>query len=95
MLPTERYKDMITANQAVAIAAVRSRPQVIAAYPISPQTEIVEYLADYITHGDLKAEYVNVEIGIELFISPFSMSITCFSLLHVIVLFLITLHRPK
>jgi len=61
MLPKEKYKDMITANQAVAIAAVRSRPQVIAAYPISPQTEIVEYLANYISHGDLDAEYVNVE----------------------------------
>ncbi len=61
MLPNETYKDMITANQAVAIAAVRARPKVIAAYPISPQTHIVEYLAEYCASGDLDAEYVRVE----------------------------------
>ncbi len=61
MIPKERYKDMMTANRAVAIAAVRSKPEVVAAYPIAPQTEIVEYLADYISHGDFLAEYVNVE----------------------------------
>ena len=43
MLKKETYKDMITANQAVALAAVRAKPKVIAAYPISPQTTIVEY----------------------------------------------------
>lgn len=52
---------MITANQAVALAAVRAKPKVIAAYPISPQTTIVEYLADYCASGDLDAEYVRVE----------------------------------
>jgi len=52
---------MITANQAVALAAVRAKPKVIAAYPISPQTHIVEYLAEYCASGDLDAEYVRVE----------------------------------
>ena len=52
---------MITANQAVALAAVRAKPKVIAAYPISPQTHIVEYLAEYCASGDLEAEYVRVE----------------------------------
>ncbi len=61
MLPQETYKDMITANQAVAIATVRCKPKVVAIYPISPQTHIVEYLADYCASGDLQAEYVRVE----------------------------------
>ena len=30
MLPKESYDDLITANQAVAIAAVRAKPKVIA-----------------------------------------------------------------
>jgi pyruvate ferredoxin oxidoreductase alpha subunit len=61
MIPATNFTDMITANKAVAIAVVRAKPQVIAAYPICPQTEIVEYVADFVTEGDLKAEYVRVE----------------------------------
>jgi pyruvate ferredoxin oxidoreductase alpha subunit len=61
MIPESSFTDMITANRAVAIAVVRAKPSVIAAYPICPQTEIVEYIADYVSQGDLKAEYVRVE----------------------------------
>lgn len=61
MLPKESYEDLITANQAVAIAAVRAKPKVIAVYPISPQTPIVGFLAHYCASGDLDAEYVRVE----------------------------------
>ncbi|MHA1305006.1 MAG: transketolase C-terminal domain-containing protein [Candidatus Heimdallarchaeaceae archaeon] len=61
MLEKKTYKDMMTANQAVSIAAVRAKPKVVAAYPISPQTTIVEYLAEYCASGDLDAEYVRVE----------------------------------
>ena len=61
MLKAEKYYDMITANQAVAIAVVRAKPKVISAYPICPQTEIVEDLSSYIAKGELKAEFVRVE----------------------------------
>ncbi|MBY9001476.1 MAG: pyruvate ferredoxin oxidoreductase [Candidatus Heimdallarchaeota archaeon] len=61
MIPKERYQDMMTANKAVAIAVTRARPKVVAAYPISPQTDIVEYLADYVANGNLDAEYVRAE----------------------------------
>ena len=61
MIPETSFSDMITANQAVAIGVVRAKPQVIAAYPICPQTEIVEYIAEYVSQGDLDAEYVRVE----------------------------------
>lgn len=52
---------LITGSEAVATAAKLSRPQVIAAYPITPQTEIVETLSGMVTRGELDCEYVNVE----------------------------------
>ncbi|MCK4897096.1 MAG: hypothetical protein KAS47_09810 [Candidatus Heimdallarchaeota archaeon] len=61
MIPREKYTDMMTANKAVAIAVTRARPKVVAAYPISPQTDIVEHLADYVAQGNLEAEYVRAE----------------------------------
>jgi pyruvate ferredoxin oxidoreductase alpha subunit len=36
-------------------------PDVIAAYPITPQTHIVEHLAELVAQGELDAEYVPVE----------------------------------
>ncbi len=50
-----------TGNKAVAAAAKEARPGVIAAYPITPQTEIVEQLATYVAEGSLDADYVPVE----------------------------------
>ncbi|MEE8174613.1 MAG: pyruvate ferredoxin oxidoreductase [Dehalococcoidia bacterium] len=52
---------MIRGAQAVAEAAALCRPQVISAYPITPQTVIVEELAQMIANGKLEAEFVNVE----------------------------------
>ena len=48
-------------SQAVAQAVAHCKPQVISAYPITPQTHIVAELAQMVSDGDLKAEYVNVE----------------------------------
>jgi pyruvate ferredoxin oxidoreductase alpha subunit len=49
-------------SRAVAETVARCRPAVIAAYPISPQTHIVEALADLVTAGDLApCEYLLVE----------------------------------
>jgi len=46
----------------VAETVARCRPAVIAAYPISPQTHIVEALSDLVTAGDLApCEYLLVE----------------------------------
>ncbi len=52
----------IEGSQAVAQAVARSRPQVICAYPISPQTHIVESLSALVKSGALAGcEYLNVE----------------------------------
>ncbi len=48
-------------SHAVAEAVGFCRPQVISAYPITPQTHIVEALADFVANGKLDAEYITVE----------------------------------
>ncbi len=48
-------------NVAAAMAVKLARAEVIAAYPITPQTPLTEKLSEMIDHGDLDAEYVAVE----------------------------------
>ena len=49
-------------SRAVAEAIALSRPQVICAYPITPQTHIVEALGEMVKDGSLAdCEYINVE----------------------------------
>ncbi|HLA36845.1 MAG TPA: transketolase C-terminal domain-containing protein [Candidatus Brocadiales bacterium] len=48
-------------SKAVAETVRLCRPNVIAAYPITPQTHISEELAQIVANGELKAEYVTVE----------------------------------
>jgi len=49
-------------SHAVAEAVALCRPEVICAYPISPQTHIVEGLGEMVKAGDLKkCEFINVE----------------------------------
>ncbi|MCX8064255.1 MAG: pyruvate ferredoxin oxidoreductase [Candidatus Hydrogenedentes bacterium] len=52
---------IITGNQATAIGAYLSGVQVVAAYPITPQSPVVEELARFIESGELNAEFVHVE----------------------------------
>ena len=52
---------LLDGNQAAAEGAKLSRVQVIAAYPITPQTPVTEALSEFVERGDLKAEYVAVE----------------------------------
>jgi pyruvate ferredoxin oxidoreductase alpha subunit len=48
-------------SQALARAVALCRPQVIAAYPITPQTHIVENLSKLVADGELECELVSVE----------------------------------
>ena len=52
---------LLDGNQAAAEGAKLSRVQVIAAYPITPQTPVTEALSEFVERGDIKAEYVAVE----------------------------------
>jgi len=51
----------IEGSQAVAAAVAMCRPEVICAYPITPQTHIVEALSAMVKKGQLNAEFLNVE----------------------------------
>ena len=46
---------------AIAEAAKMADTDVVAAYPITPQTHIVERLAELVASGELDAEYIPVE----------------------------------
>ena len=54
-------REVMTANKAVAEAARLAKPQVIPVYPITPQTTISEYLAQYVADEKIDAKYVKVE----------------------------------
>ncbi len=51
----------IEVSVAVAEAARLADTDVVAAYPITPQTHIVEHLAELVADGELEASYVPVE----------------------------------
>jgi len=52
---------VLTGNQAVAWGVMRARAQVVSAYPITPQTTIIEEIADLVASGKLKASFIKVE----------------------------------
>lgn len=54
-------KKVMMGTEAATAAAKLARVQVVSAYPITPQTVIVESLADIIGRGELKARYLPVE----------------------------------
>jgi pyruvate ferredoxin oxidoreductase alpha subunit len=55
-------RSQIEGSQAVARVVAHARPEVISAYPISPQTHIVETLSDLVRKGEIPGcEYLNVE----------------------------------
>ncbi len=52
---------VVEGSYAVAHAVKVCKPNVISAYPITPQTHIVEDLAQFVADGDMNCEYMNVE----------------------------------
>ena len=51
----------IEVSIAIADAVKMVNADVVAAYPITPQTHIVEHLAELVANGELDAEYIPVE----------------------------------
>jgi len=54
-------KAIATGNKAVAEAVREASPTVIAAYPITPQTQIIEQIAEFVSSGKLKSRFIPVE----------------------------------
>jgi len=53
--------EALTGDQAFAEAMRQINPDVVAAYPITPQTETVEFFASYVADGRVDTEFVTVE----------------------------------
>lgn len=54
-------KKFLSGNEAFAEGICLARPQVISAYPITPQTIVVERLSEMVEDGSLEAEFIHVE----------------------------------
>jgi len=54
-------RQMLTGNHAQSLAAKLARVQVVSAYPITPQTTIVERIADMVAVGEFPCEFLEVE----------------------------------
>ncbi len=54
-------KIAVTGDDAIAQAAKLVNPDVVAAYPITPQTIIVERFSDFVANGEVDTEFVCVE----------------------------------
>lgn len=50
-----------TGNSVCALAMKQINPDVVAAYPITPQTTIVEEFSNYVANGLVETEYITVE----------------------------------
>jgi len=63
-MPNKKTKikyQALTGGQAVAEAMRQIDPEVVAAYPITPQTPIIESFAQIVADGKVKTELINVE----------------------------------
>ena len=54
-------RKFLSGNDALAEGIRLARPQVISAYPITPQTTVVERLSEFAEDGSLDAEFIHVE----------------------------------
>lgn len=54
-------QEVISGNYAQSYAAKLARVQVVSAYPITPQTSIVERIAEFVASGELPAQFIKVE----------------------------------
>jgi len=52
---------MLTGNYASAYGAKLAKAKVVSAYPITPQTTIVEKIAEFIANGEFDGKYIRVE----------------------------------
>ncbi len=54
-------KMALTGNEAYAYAMKQINPDVVAAYPITPATEIVQIFSKYVANGEVDTEFIPVE----------------------------------
>jgi pyruvate ferredoxin oxidoreductase alpha subunit len=64
--------EVMVGNKAVAHAVRLARVKYISAFPITPQTTIVQYIADMVANGEIDAEYVTTEGELTAMASAFT-----------------------
>lgn len=57
----KRNRVALTGNEAVAHAMKQINPDVVAAYPITPQTEVVQIFSTFVADGTVDTEFITVE----------------------------------
>jgi len=54
-------RERLSGNEATAIAMKQINPDVVAAFPITPSTEIPQYFSTFVANGEVDTEFVAVE----------------------------------
>ena len=54
-------RERLSGNEACAIAMKQINPDVVAAFPITPSTEIPQYFSTFVSNGAVDTEFVAVE----------------------------------
>src|SRR5690625_2844840 len=54
-------RERLSGNEAIATAMKQINPDVMAAFPITPSTEIPEYFSQFVANGTVETEFVAVE----------------------------------
>ncbi len=61
MIKIMAIRERLSGNEAVAYAIKQINPDVMPAFPITPSTEIPQYVANYIANGEIDTEFIHVE----------------------------------
>ncbi len=54
-------RERLSGNEAMAVAMRQINPDVVAAFPITPSTEIPQYFSQFVSNGEVDTEFVAVE----------------------------------
>lgn len=54
-------REKLSGNEAVAVAMKQIQPDVVAAFPITPSTEVPQYFSQFVANGQVKTNFVAVE----------------------------------
>lgn len=54
-------RERLSGNEAIAVAMRQINPDVVAAFPITPSTEIPQYFSQFVSNGEVETEFVAVE----------------------------------
>ena len=63
MIKIMAIRERLSGNEAVAYAIKQINPDVMPAFPITPSTEIPQYVANYIANGEIDTEFIHVAVS--------------------------------